>query len=161
MAEEPRAKPELKHLVRIANKDLNGKKPIGFVLSNVKGVGISLAHAACRIAGVPVTKKAGELSDGDVKRLNEIFENPAKAGVPEWMLNRQKDRETGQSKHLLGGDLQFQLENDVKLMRKIKSYKGVRHSAGLPVRGQRTRSNFRKNKGKVLGVKRVKVSKKQ
>jgi small subunit ribosomal protein S13 len=40
------------------------------------------------------------------------------------------------------------------MMKRIRSYKGVRHSLGLPVRGQRTRSNFRKNKGKVLGVKR-------
>ena len=43
---------------------------------------------------------------------------------------------------------------NVRRMRKIKSYKGVRHSSGLHVRGQRTKSNFRKSKGKVMGVKR-------
>jgi small subunit ribosomal protein S13 len=48
----------------------------------------------------------------------------------------------------------FTKDNDIKLMRKIKSYKGTRHSAGQPVRGQRTKSNFRKSKGKVMGVKR-------
>ena len=47
-----------------------------------------------------------------------------------------------------------------KFMKKIKSYRGIRHMFGLPVRGQRTRSNFRPNKGKVQGVKRGKAGKK-
>ena len=50
--------------------------------------------------------------------------------------------------------MSFTQDNDIKMLKKIKSYKGIRHSLGLPVRGQRTRSNFRKNKGKVMGVKR-------
>jgi small subunit ribosomal protein S13 len=51
--------------------------------------------------------------------------------------------------------LKFAKENDVKMMKKIKSYRGLRHQWSLPVRGQRTKSNFRRNKGKgSLGVKR-------
>jgi small subunit ribosomal protein S13 len=123
-------------------------------LARVKGVGINLAHAACRVANVPVEKKAGTLSDTEVKRIDEILKNPAAAGIPAWLLNRRKDPETGQQRHVLSGDLQFAVENDIKIMKKIKCYKGVRHMLGQPVRGQRTRSNFRKNKGKVLGVKR-------
>ena len=70
------------------------------------------------------------------------------------MVNRRNDYDTGQNKHLLTGDLQFTVENDIKMMKKMKCYKGVRHILGQPVRGQRTRSNFRRNKGKVMGVRR-------
>ena len=58
-----------------------------------------------------------------------------------------------QKTNFLQDDLSFAEENDIKMMKKIRSYRGVRHGMGLPVRGQRTKSNFRKNKGKVsLGV---------
>lgn len=159
MAEEN--KPQIKHFVRIANTDLVGSKTVGYILKRVKGVGINFAHAACKLANVPVEKKVGILSDEEVKKLDEIIKNPVKAGMPVWMLNRRKDPETGTEKHLLLGDLKFTQDNDIKMMRKVKTYKGIRHGLGLPVRGQRTRSNFRKNKGKVLGVKRAKAGKKQ
>jgi small subunit ribosomal protein S13 len=146
--------PELKQLVRILNTDLDGKKSIAFTLSNVKGVGIPFAHAACRIAKVDVAKKAGALSDAEVKKIEEVIRDPIKAGMPAWMVNRRYDCETGLNKHLLSGDLQFTIENDIKMMKKMKCYKGVRHILGQPVRGQRTRSNFRRNKGKVMGVRR-------
>jgi len=70
------------------------------------------------------------------------------------MLNRRKDYEDGTDKHIILGDLKFTKDNDIKRMKKIKSNKGYRHAWGLPVRGQRTKSNFRKNKGKVTGVKK-------
>lgn len=145
--------------MRIANTDLDGKKTIAFVLAKIKGVGIPFAHAACRAAKVDATKKAGALSDAEVKKIEEVIKDPLKAGMPAWLVNRRYDPETGQHKHLLSGDLQFAIENDLKIMKKIKSYKGVRHMLGQPVRGQRTRSNFRKNKGKVLGVRRSAAAK--
>ena len=76
------------------------------------------------------------------------------------MLNRRRDYETGTEKHLLTGDINFTIESDKKREMKMKSYKGVRYQAGLPVRGQRTRSNFRPNKGKVTLKKRVTVIRK-
>ena len=151
--------PEIKYLVRVANTDLNGKKPIGFALSYVPGVGISFAHVACRIAKIDIFKKTGYLSDAELKKIEEIIKNPIKHGIPTWLLNRQRDFDTGEDKHLLTGDLQFQVEMDIKMMKKMRSYKGVRHMFGAPVRGQRTRSNFRKNKGKVMGVKRSAAAK--
>ncbi len=159
-APAPAAKgPELKHLVRIANTDLDGKKTLSFALSKIKGVGIPFAHAACRVAKVSVTKKAGALSEAEVKKIEEVIKDPIKAGFPAWLVNRRHDYETGQPRHVLSGDLQFTIENDIKTMKKIKCYKGVRHMLGQPVRGQRTRSNFRKNKGKVLGVRRSATAK--
>jgi len=148
------AGPELKHLVRIINTDLDGKKAIAFALAKIKGVGIPFAHAACRMAKVDINKKTGALTDAEVKKVEEIIKDPIKAGLPRWLVNRRFDYETGQDKHLLSGDLQFTIDNDIKIMKKIKTYKGVRHILGQPVRGQRTRSNFRKNKGKVMGVRR-------
>jgi len=81
--------------------------------------------------------------------------------VPGWIFNRQRDMETNSDRHMVGNELIFTQEMNVKMMKKIRSYKGVRHMLGLPVRGQKTRSKFRKNKGKVLGVKRTKTGKKQ
>ncbi len=145
---------EIKHLVRIANTDLDGKKAIVFAMRKIRGVGFMYANLACRIAGIETTTKSGVLSESQIEKLDDIIKNPEKYKSPVWMLNRRKDNETGRDKHLLGGDLQFVTENDIKMMKKMKSYKGVRHMLGLPCRGQRTRSNFRPNKGKVLGVKR-------
>ena len=71
---------------------------------------------------------------------------------PVWMLNRRKDKLSGEDKHLLKTDLKLQKEIDVKDLQKIRSYRGARHQAGLPVRGQRTRSNFRR--GKTVGVRK-------
>ena len=144
---------EFRHIVRIANTDLPGNKTILYSLNKIKGVGIMFANMACSISNIDINKKVGELDDDEVKRLDSVINNPNKFDVPAWLLNRRKDYESGEDKHIITGDLKFNTENDIKRLRKIKSYRGVRHSLGLPVRGQRTKSNFRKNKGKVsLGV---------
>lgn len=146
-------KQELKYFIRIANNDLDGKKSIIQSLTGIKGVGFSFANAVCGISGIDKKKKTGYLSDEEAKKIEEIINNPARHGIPAWLFNRRKDPEDSQDKHLLTSTLAFVRDNDVKLMKKIKSYKGMRHAYGLPVRGQKTRSNFRRNKGKVLGVK--------
>ncbi len=152
MAEEQ--KQELKYFVRIANTDLDGNKPIAHSLIKIKGISFMFSHAICVTAGIQETKKTGYLTDNEVAKIDEIIKEPAKFKLPSWLFNRKKDPEDNADKHLIGSNLTFREDNDVKMMKKIKSYKGIRHMLGLPVRGQRTRSNFRKNKGKVLGVKR-------
>ncbi|MBW2981653.1 30S ribosomal protein S13 [Candidatus Woesearchaeota archaeon] len=147
-------KKDFKHLVRIANTDLDGNKLLAYALKNIKGIGFQFANIVCSLAGIDKTKKTGELSDSEIKKLDEVIADPAKAGIPDWMLNRRKDYENNSNKHLLSADLTFTQDNDVKRMKKIKCYRGMRHAYGLPVRGQRTKSNFRKSKGKVMGVKR-------
>ena len=144
---------EFKHLVRIANTDLDGKKAIVYALNDIRGVGVPLAHAVCQLAKINGMEKSGNLSEADVKKLDELIRNLDKQPLPAWMFNRRRDLDSGQDKHVITNDLIFNKENDVKLMKRIKCYKGVRHSLGQPVRGQRTRSNFRVNKGKVMGVK--------
>ena len=147
---------EFKHILRIANTDLNGKKPIGHALIKIRGIGFMFANVICNIAKIEKSKITGHINDAEAKKIDEILKNPLKNGVPNWMLNRRKDYDTGEDKHLITSDLKFVNDNDVKMMRMVKSYKGMRHAFGLPVRGQQTKSNFRKNKGNVLGVKRSK-----
>ena len=152
MPEEP--KQELKYFVRIANTDLDGNKPIGNALTKIKGISFMFSNAILNVAMIDKTKKAGYLSEDQVSRIDDILKEPSKFGIPQWFFNRKKDPEDGTDKHLLGATLTFTQDNDIKMMKKMKSYKGIRHSLGLPVRGQRTRSNFRRNKGKVMGVKK-------
>ncbi len=151
---EQESKQELKYFVRISNTDLEGKKPIHNALTKIKGIGITFSNVICNISGIDRTKKAGYLKDDEVAKLEDMIKDPSKFNIPAWLFNRKRDPEDNNDKHLVGPILTFTQENDIKMMRKMKSYRGMRHSFGLTVRGQKTRSNFRRNKGKVLGVKR-------
>src|SRR3989338_1433574 len=92
-------------------------------------------------------------SDEDTKRIEEAVKQRK---LPAWMLNRRKDLETGENNHLFGGDLKFARESDVKRLKRIRAYRGMRHAIGQPVRGQRTRSHFRH--GRSVGVQKQKVA---
>jgi small subunit ribosomal protein S13 len=153
-ATKEQPKQELKYFVRIANTDLDGNKSISMALIKIKGIGLMFSHAILNAARINKSTKAGYLNDNQVERIDEILKDPAKFGIPGWMLNRRRDPEDNANKHLIGSNLTFIQDNDVKMMKKIKSYRGIRHATGQPVRGQRTRSNFRSNKGKVMGVKK-------
>ena len=153
-------KPAVKHIIRVANTDLEGAKPVYLAMKKIKGISFSFSSMLCHIAGISKDKKAGSLTEAEVTKLNEIIKEPLKFNAPAWMLNRRKDYETGKDIHLITSDRQFTQENDIKRMRMIKSYKGSRHSAGRPARGQRTKSNFRRSKAKggtTLGVQKKKV----
>ena len=152
MAEEQ--KPELKYFVRIANTDLDGNKPIQHALIKIKGISFMFSNAVLNVADIEKTKKAGYMTDNEAAKIDDVLKDPSKFGIPYWLFNRKRDPEDNTNKHLTGSTLSFTQDNDIKMMKKIKSYKGIRHSLGLPVRGQRTKSNFRKNKGKVLGVRK-------
>jgi small subunit ribosomal protein S13 len=150
---------KIKPIVRVANTDLRGNKAIGIAMTQIKGVGVMFANLACKLAHVDVTKKAGLLDNNEISRITEIIFNPDKHNIPDWMMNRRKDYATGDDKHIVTGDLVFAKEQDLRRLKKIKSYRGLRHQAGLPLRGQRTKSNFRRNKGKAVGVKKKKGAK--
>lgn len=161
MAEANRSKqevdPNLKYLVRVANTDLEGGKMVLYGLRKIKGINTMFANAVCVVAGVDPCKKSGYLTDEEVSRLNQAIASPLAKGIPVWMVNRRKDPETGEDLHTITGDLQFCRENDIKMMKKMKCYKGVRHSFGLPVRGQSTKSKHRKTKSRGKGGLGVRV----
>lgn len=145
-------KPKARYIIRVANTDIDGNKPIHHALTKIKGIGKMFANAICVVAEVDPFQKAGELSDNEVAKINDIVRNPSKNNVPGWLFNRKRDPATDKDEHILTSDLDFIKANDLKQLQKIKCYRGIRHYLKLPVRGQRTRSNFRKNKGKVAGV---------
>ena len=150
---------DFKHIIRIGNTDIPGERTILHGLTKIKGVSVMYANSALRLAGINVEARAGDLSDKDVEKLDNVVKSPLESGMPEWMVNRRKDLETGEDKHLLGGDIEFIKDQDIKRMKKAKTYRGMRHAQGLTARGQRTKGNFRRNKGRGPGVQKKRVKK--
>lgn len=152
--EKKKGRPEERseELVRIYNKDISGNKKTYSGLTRIKGVSWSVANAVCKKLKLDKNKRIGELSKEEINVIEDFL---SKLDVYDFMKNRRSDLETGETKHLLSNDLDMVREFDIKRMKKIKSYKGNRHSLKLPVRGQRTRSNFRRS-GIAVGVKRKK-----
>ena len=145
----------IKHIIRVATTDLDGSKPIYMALRKIKGINFNFANATCNALKLDKNKKAGSLSQDEVKKIEDLIKNPTKYKIPSWLLNRRKDYETNEDKHLVVSDLKLQKEFDLKRIQKTKSYRGIRLSQGLTVRGQRTRSHFKRG-GKTLGVKKAK-----
>jgi len=153
---------DFRHIVRIINTDLKGEKKVLMALQKIRGINFMFSNFICYSAKINPNTITGKLSGDDVLKIEDVIRNPAKYNCPSWMMNRRKDYETGQDMHLLTTDWDLTVDNDIKRMKKIRSYKGVRHMIGQPVRGQRTKSNFRKNKGKIsLGVNRNKPAPKK
>ncbi len=140
---------EFKYIVRIAASDIDGNKPVRYALTQIKGVGNSMAKLVVQSVGVDEHIKIGNLSDEDIAKIDETLAN-VNEWTPHWMKNRQKDRETGEDKHLVGAEIDLIKRDDINLLRKIRAYRGIRHEKGLSVRGQRTRAN--KRSGLTVGV---------
>jgi len=148
-------KTEFRHIVRVAGKDLNGNLPIYRALTKIKGIGIRMAKNIAIVfekeSSVKYNSKLGDLPEKLDKGLEAIVLNPEKHGIPSYCLNKQRNPYSGQDKHLVMNDLDFQLRTELQKLSEIKSYRGLRHSWGLTVRGQRTKSTHR-GKGSVVGV---------
>lgn len=142
-------------LVRILGKDIRGDKKLLAGLTSIKGISWAFANATCTILKLDKEKKIQEISKKEIETIETFMKNPS---TPSFMNNRQKDFENGEDKHVYGEDIKLRKEFDVKRLRKIKSYRGLRHASGLPTRGQRTKANFRKNRKKsgAVGVKKKK-----
>ena len=138
-------------IIRILSEDIEGRMTLYSGLAKIKGISWSFSNAICKKLKMDKRRKIGSLKDEEIKVIIDFIKNP---DVPEHVLNRRKDFDTGENKHLTGTDLDLRKEFDIKRLKKIKSYRGIRHSAGLPLRGQRTRSNFRKNRAKGSGIKK-------
>ncbi|MGB9732339.1 MAG: 30S ribosomal protein S13 [Candidatus Micrarchaeia archaeon] len=141
-------------IVRIAGRDINGNFKIVKALMQVKGVGSTMASAIANVAytkfGIDPSTKIGVLPEEKIAEIESIMKNPTKFGIPEYLLNRRKDRETGENLHLIGSDLTVRVRQDIEYDMKIQSWRGFRHQYGQKVRGQRTRSTGRT--GATVGV---------
>ncbi len=143
-----------RQIIRFLGNDLDGNRKLSSTFIKVKGISHNLAAAIIHVAGLDGNRKLGELSEKELEKLEEIAKNPVKHGIPAYMVNKQKEYVTGEDQHLLGNDIKLKLREEINRLRKIRAYRGIRHERRLPVRGQRTRSSFRK--GATVGVKKKK-----
>jgi ribosomal protein S13 len=135
---------EFKYIVRIAGHDLRGEYFVINALGKIKGVGRRLAHIICNKADVPINVRIGFLTNEELERIEAIIDNPTDYNLPGYLVNRPKDIVTGKDSHVHAQDLAIALKDDLDRMKKMRSYKGIRHQLGLRVRGQRTRTTGRK-----------------
>ncbi|MFC2154220.1 30S ribosomal protein S13 [Candidatus Altiarchaeota archaeon] len=142
------------HRVRVAGVVLDGNLPPERALTKIRGIGPRIATSIKPFINLQGKKRVGELSEKEIEELEKILGDLDKH-LPKWMLNRQRDPETGKNIHLLGPDLEMSQREDINLLRRLKVYRGVRHSLNLPVRGQRTRTTSRR--GTTIGVSRRKA----
>ena len=139
-------------IIRLVENNLDGGRPVKVVIRSIPGVGFMFSNAVSIVTGLG-DRKLESLSPEELKQLADAIQKPQ---LPPWMLNRRRDPRDGKTKHLVASALDFARKTDINEMKKLKTYKGVRHSHNLPVRGQRTRSSFRK--GATVGVMRKKAA---
>jgi len=144
---------EYKHILRIAGKDIDGSRKIVVALSAVKGIGHNLAQVLLQSLKINPNIRLGFLTDKELADIESVIRDPARVGMPDWYLNRQKDMETGSNRHLITSDLDFMISNDIEREKSVMSWRGYRHMFGLRVRCQCTRTTGRK--GGAVGVKRL------
>jgi ribosomal protein uS13 len=137
---------------RTLRTQVDGNAKIEYALTQIRGIGKRFAQAIIKIANIDPKIRIGALNEKDLNRVEEIILNPVKNNIPSWMVNRKKDLRSGENLHVLGSQLEISVKRDIDRMKRIKSYKGIRHHLGLRVRGQRTKSTGRH--GLVIGVTR-------
>jgi len=121
-------------MARIAGIDLPRRKQLVYALPYIYGVGRATAVKICAAAGIPTDRKVDDLSDSDVKSLRDTIE----AGFK------------------VEGDARREVTQNIKRLMDLGCYRGLRHRKGLPVNGQRTKTNARTRKGPIKGAARRK-----
>jgi len=117
-------------MVRISGVDLPDSKRIDIGLTYLYGIGRTNVKLLLKKVGIDSAKRMNTLTEEEVSKISKILE---------------KD-------FLIEGNLRQRISSDIKRLREIGSYRGLRHSRNLPVRGQRTRSNARTRRGKRLTI---------
>ena len=128
-------------MARIAGVDVTRDKRIEIALTYIYGIGPTTAKRMLSLAGVPADTRTKDLSDAQVGKLRDVIAKQLQGRVE--------------------GDLRRQIALNIKRLTEIGTYRGLRHRRGLPVRGQRTRTNARTRRGpkKTVGVRRKKATK--
>lgn len=113
--------------MRIVGVNIPDNKKIEYSLPYIYGIGLSSARKIVKQAQVDPVKRAKDLTPAEVGRIREIIEKS----------------------HRIEGDLRREVMTNIKRLRELQTYRGVRHIRGLPVRGQRTKTNSRTRRGNV------------
>ena len=143
---------EYRHIVRIAGKDVPGAKKMIIGVSQVRGIGYNFAKAILDVLKIDQNSNIGFLTESQVEEIEKVMKNPSSINVPSWFLNRRKDIDSGENLHLITSDIEFNVRNDIEREKNTNSWRGFRHTYGLKVRGQRTRTTGRK--GGAVGVRK-------
>ena len=126
---------------RIKGIDIPNDKRIEYALTYVKGIGLTNSKRILKECGVNIDTRAKDLTEEEVAKIN---------------------RNISDSEMVVEGELNRIVQQNIRRLKEIKSYRGSRHAAGLPVRGQKTRANARTRKGKkkTVGGMKKKLAKK-
>ena len=143
---------EFRHIVRIAGKDIPGAKKTIIGVGQVKGIGYNFAKSLLEVLKINPNSNVGFLTESQVEEIEKAMRDPASVNIPSWFLNRRKDMDTGNNFHLITSDIDFNVRNDIEREKGMNSWRGFRHTYGLKVRGQSTRTTGRK--GGAVGVKK-------
>lgn len=141
---------EFQHILRVLNTNIEGKRKSMFAMTKICGIGKRFSNLICKKAEVDIDRRAGTLSNEEIEKLVAIIMNPKAFKVPNWMVNRQKDIQTGNTSHVAINVLIAAVRSDIERYKKIRAHRGIRHFWGHRVRGQHTCTTGRK--GKVLGM---------
>jgi ribosomal protein S13 len=139
---------------RKLRSQVDGNAKVEYGLTQISGIGRRFAQAIIKIAEINPNMRIGAIPEKDLNRIEDIILDPVANGVPAWMVNRKNDLVSGENLHIIGNKLELSVKRDIDRMKRIRSYKGVRHHRGLKVRGQKTKSTGRH--GLVIGVSRKK-----
>lgn len=158
MPEDTELGDDFAYILRMADSDVDGLKPIAIGLTSIKGVGMRTSQQICRLAGINGKTLGGHLSEEEQDSLRSAIDDYATT-VPWWLVNRQRDLGTNEDAHIVAMEVKMTRDDDISRMAGIKAYRGMRHRSGHKVRGQRLRSNGRT--GSTLGVEKKKIMKKK
>jgi small subunit ribosomal protein S13 len=122
----------------LVNTDLDGKKNVGTALAYVPGVGKRLAFVVAREANVDPTVLIGNLKDPEIAAVNKAIEELTET-LPTWMLNRRKDPESGDDRHMIGTEITIMLREDLRRRRPAQDRGRRRRPPGRHQRPRRCR----------------------
>ena len=117
-------------MARIAGIVIPADKQVQIALTYVYGIGPHFASTILAASNIEPTTRVKDLTEAEEQRIRELIDTD----------------------YTVEGDLQRQVTNNIKRLKDVNAYRGLRHKAGLPVRGQRTRTNARTRKGKGVAV---------
>lgn len=117
-------------MARIAGVNIPSQKRVEVALTYIYGIGRTKAKEICTKVQIPLERRVNELTEDEIIRIREVIDNEYK----------------------VEGDLRRDVAMNIKRLMDLKTYRGLRHRRGLPVRGQRTHTNARTRKGKAKPV---------
>ena len=117
-------------MARIAGVNIPTQKKLGVALTYIYGIGKKLSNDVCKEANVDINSRVQDLSESEIKSISDVIS----------------------ASHNVEGDLRREVSGNIKRLKDLGTYRGVRHRKSLPCRGQRTHTNARTKKGKAIAI---------